>query len=88
MHVSWTQTHIISYDTQSQYHSKKVGTTSWKKLYYLEEFVQGERNYLERETDMKVISSCTCSVIDGLFWRVSCKSRKSVIKKSQEYNEL
>lgn len=67
----------------------KTWNNKLKNLYYLEEFVQGERNYLEQETDMKVISSCTRSVIDGLLLKsFPANEEKNVIKKSQECNEL
>lgn len=67
----------------------KILEQKLRNSYYLEEFVQGERNYLELERDMKVISSCTRSVIDGLFLRsFPANEEKNVIKKSQECNEL
>lgn len=79
MHVSCTHTHIISYDTQLQYHSKSLEEAE-KKLCYLEEFVQTERNYLEQETDVKVISSCTCSVIDDLLLKSFLQIKKKCYK--------
>lgn len=78
MHHAFTHIDILQYlITISQ---QKLGTTSLKKLYYLEEFVQGERNYLEQETDMKVISSCTCSVIDGLLLKSFLQIKKKCYK--------
>lgn len=51
-----------------------------KKLCYLEEFVQTERNYLEQETDVKVISSRTCSVIDDLLLKSFLQIKKKCYK--------
>ena len=53
-------------NTTSHNFTGKTWNNKLKNLCYLEKFLQGKRNYLEQETDMKVISSCTGSVNDNL----------------------